>query len=380
MKPTSPSPQLQLPSLEEYRRQRTVSDLYRRALSGPPFCAIALVLTQLTGSHFQADAILIGVLLTALGVLGYLRWVHKPPADTATNAENQRWWVGHWWLIHTTCIVWCVCFVVVGFQEREATTAFLVATVATITFTSVSGETYSLSRMHAMITVVLMQAAALVVFAVSLPALHGVAIVLLFYMGYQALHIRRRADEYDKQIHTEYTLITSRAEIDRLSRQDVLTGLSNRREYEAAFDSQWQLAQRQQGKLSLLVLDLDNFKRINDTHGHSAGDNCLKHVAEVLRHRVRRSSDMVARIGGEEFVVLLPDTSNDEAMQLAQTVRNDIATAPVTFHGKAIQVTTSIGVGAMEWDLDLTPQASFSRVDAACYVAKVQGRNRVVQA
>jgi diguanylate cyclase len=380
MKPQTPLPQQPIPTLEQYRRQRTVADLYRRALSGPPFYALALALTQLTGGHFVANAVLISALMATLGVLGYLRWAHKPPEPGATDTENQRWWMTHWWLIHVTCLVWCACFIVVGFQEREATTAFLVATVATITFTSVSGETYSLSRVNALVTVVLMQGAALLAFAVSLPALHGVAIVLFFFMVYQALHIRRRADEYDKQIHTEYTLITSRAEIDRLSRQDVLTGLSNRREYEAAFDSQWQLAQRQQGKLSLMVLDLDNFKRINDTHGHSAGDSCLKHVAEVLRQRVRRSSDMVARIGGEEFVVLLPDTSNDEAMQLAQTVRNDIANAPVTFHGKTIQVTTSIGVGAMEWDLDLTPQASFSRVDAACYVAKAQGRNRVVQA
>ncbi|OYU43753.1 MAG: hypothetical protein CFE44_16660, partial [Burkholderiales bacterium PBB4] len=337
-------------------------------------------ISQWIGGHFSPQAPLVLALLVAFGVLGYLRWRHTPPLPEAPSADHQAWWSRHWWLIHITCVLWCISFAIIGFQEREASTAFLVATVATITFTAASSETYSLSRLHAMLTVLLMQVPALVFFSVDLPALQGVTIVLFFYMVYQALHIRRRADEYDNQILTEYTLITSRAEIDRLSRQDVLTGLFNRREYEAAFASQWQLAQRQQGHLALMVLDLDHFKRINDAHGHSAGDVCLKHVADVLRQRVRRSSDMVARIGGEEFVIVLPDTHLDEALALAQTLCENLASAPVLCEGVPITLTVSIGVGAMQWESDSSPQASFSRVDAACYAAKAQGRNRVVRA
>ena len=129
-----------------------------------------------------------------------------------------------------------------------------------------------------------------------------------------------------------------------------------------------------------MVVDLDHFKRINDTYGHLAGDACLRQVARLMEERFKRASDMVARIGGEEFAVLLPDTSAEEAMQLAQTLCHTLAGSPVRWDEHHIPVTASIGVDCMRWDLDLTPQASFSRIDSACYTAKAKGRNRVVQA
>ena len=178
----------------------------------------------------------------------------------------------------------------------------------------------------------------------------------------------------------ESTLLNSRAEIERLSRQDSLTCLSNRRDYEVAFEALWHHSARERTDLSLLVIDLDHFKSINDRFGHSAGDACLRHVAGVMREEFWRASDVRARIGGEEFAVVLPRANAAQAIALAQRLCARLASWPCEFEGHVIPVTASIGVATMNQHVDAAPQASFSRADAACYAAKRQGRNRVVAA
>lgn len=368
------------PTLSQYQRQRAISEFYRRALSGPAFYAIGYALVSWVGGYFTSQPLLVWPLLLMFGVLGVLRWLHKPPQDPQDSAANQTWWNRHWLLVHLVCLLWCAVFWITGATEHQATTAFIIAATCTITFTAASGETYAFAPRHALLTVFLMLVPATVFFLVYTPGLQGVATVLAVYCVYQALHIRRRAREYRKQMEIEHTLLTSRAEIERLSRLDALTGVANRREYESAFQAHWHHAARHSAKLSLLVLDLDDFKRINDSHGHAAGDACLRQVAQLLQQRFRRNSDLVARIGGEEFVVLLPDTSADDALAVAHEVCAELASTPCVFDGRSIAVTASIGAGEMLWASDTSPQASFSRVDAACYTAKAQGRNRAMAA
>jgi diguanylate cyclase (GGDEF)-like protein len=368
------------PSLAQYRRQRAAADLYQRALPGTIFYSIALALTAWVGGYFPQYT---GAMVLAMGIyglLGYLRWAHQPPQDQQDTQTADRWWRRHWALVNAGCLVWCLFFLAVGHLEQGPSTAFLVAAVSTIAFSSAGCETYSLHKRQALWVVVLLQVPTLLYFALVVPALWPLCTVLAVYFVYQLTHIRRRAAEYDAQMTIEHALITSRSEVERLSRLDDLTGLANRREYDHTFRTHWRLAARQQGRLALMVVDLDHFKRINDTYGHLAGDACLRQVARLMEERFKRASDMVARIGGEEFAVLLPDTSAEEAMQLAQTLCHTLAGSPVRWDEHHIPVTASIGVDCMRWDLDLTPQASFSRIDSACYTAKAKGRNRVVQA
>ena len=373
---TAPLP---LPSLAQYQRQRAISEFYRRALSGPAFYAIAHLLVCGFGGYFQ-NPLLAWPPLVLFAVFGVARWAHKPPLDLDDNAATQAWWNRHWLMVHAVCLLWCLVFFIAGSQEQSTTTPFIIASTATIAFSAASGETYSFAPRHALLTVFLMQVPALVYFLLFLPKLMGVTIVLVVYIVYQALHIRRRAREFRHQMEIEHTLLSSRGEIERLSRMDALTGVANRREYESAFHAHWHHAARSKAKLALLVLDLDDFKRINDSHGHAAGDACLRHVAGLLQQRFRRSSDLVARIGGEEFVVLLPDTDAAEALVIAEQVRAELADTPCLYDTRSITVTASIGAGAMLWERDATPQASFSRIDAACYAAKAQGRNRALAA
>ncbi len=159
-------------------------------------------------------------------------------------------------------------------------------------------------------------------------------------------------------------------------RLDALTGLSNRVAFEERLGEELARLRRGLDSLSLMVLDIDHFKTINDTYGHLTGDNVLARLGAVFRQRLR-ASDFAARFGGEEFVILLPETRLDGAAQAAEVYRRAVEklTFPLT-DGPALSVTISIGV--TEVTPEDTPESAFGRADAALYEAKRGGRNRVV--
>lgn len=157
---------------------------------------------------------------------------------------------------------------------------------------------------------------------------------------------------------------------------DELTGAANRRALTQALDRDVARAVRAGESYALMMLDIDHFKAVNDTHGHHAGDRVLCHVAAVLRARLR-AQDLVGRYGGEEFMLLLPNTTLDGAAALAETLREVMAQTPCLHEGRAIAVTVSIGVcgarleNANGWD------RLIQAADQALYRAKAAGRNRV---
>ncbi|HEX2190321.1 MAG TPA: sensor domain-containing diguanylate cyclase, partial [Longimicrobiaceae bacterium] len=166
--------------------------------------------------------------------------------------------------------------------------------------------------------------------------------------------------------------------LDRRASEDALTGLPNRRAFEtrlAAAASHWERYQR---PFSLLVLDVDHFKRFNDTWGHEAGDRVLQHVAELLRASVREV-DLPARLGGEEFVVLLPETQLMPAVEVAERIRRTIAGRPVVWHGRPLSVTASLGVATCPESVPAA-QELLGAADAALYRSKDAGRNRTTAA
>lgn len=166
--------------------------------------------------------------------------------------------------------------------------------------------------------------------------------------------------------------------VERLSIADGLTGLYNRRYISERFVDEFSKASRYQTPLSILIMDVDHFKKVNDSFGHQVGDNALVGVAQVLRQSVRET-DMVGRYGGEEFVVLLPHTPMEQARIVAEKIRQAVAAAPVEgMGGQAL--TISIGVAGYPDIPAADMEDLVRRADAALYRAKEEGRNRVVTA
>ncbi|WP_406853838.1 PleD family two-component system response regulator [Alsobacter sp. KACC 23698] len=159
---------------------------------------------------------------------------------------------------------------------------------------------------------------------------------------------------------------------------DALTGLHNRRYLDSHFGALVEDALNRGRPLSALVLDVDKFKAVNDTHGHDAGDEVLKEFALRVRKSLR-GPDLVARFGGEELVVVMPDTPIETAQLAAERIRSRIEQDPFSIHKGAdlIPVTVSIGVAAVT-RLDETPETLLKRADQALYQAKAEGRNRVI--
>jgi diguanylate cyclase (GGDEF)-like protein len=165
-------------------------------------------------------------------------------------------------------------------------------------------------------------------------------------------------------------------ELARQAGEDALTGLSTRRRFFELADREVRRVQRQQGALSMLMLDVDHFKSINDEYGHQAGDAVLQELGHRIREMLR-DVDIAGRLGGEEFAIVLPDTAQARAMDVAERLRKAVAQAPVRLpDGAVLHFTASIGVSTAEPG-DRGIDAIIARADGALYHAKRSGRNTV---
>ena len=159
--------------------------------------------------------------------------------------------------------------------------------------------------------------------------------------------------------------------------RDVLTQLPNREAYQQRLEQEFERWQRYDRPLTMVICDIDHFKRINDNYGHLAGDKVLRIIAKSLRKRLRKT-DFIARVGGEEFVILMPETELQQALKVAEGVREAIASCPFHFKEQPVSITLSFGISVFS-DGDL-PDQVFARADKALYEAKDKGRNRCVMA
>ena len=163
--------------------------------------------------------------------------------------------------------------------------------------------------------------------------------------------------------------------LEQLAHIDPLTGVANRRAFEAAINSELVRARRYEHPLCLIVGDIDHFKRINDLHGHLAGDFVLKELARLVQSRIRRD-EVFARYGGEEFCIILPETTLDGAVELGERLRQQVHDNTFVFQQDRIKVTISVGCAVLS-DTDRNAGELLKRADERLYEAKNSGRNRV---
>jgi diguanylate cyclase (GGDEF)-like protein len=170
--------------------------------------------------------------------------------------------------------------------------------------------------------------------------------------------------------------------LERLAREDGLTGLANRRHFDQALAVEWERASRERQPLALLMVDVDHFKAFNDLYGHPSGDACLSRIGSVLSAVARRPGDMAARYGGEEFVVLLPGTDAAGAVDVAERILAGMLDLGIPHEASSAsdRVTVSIGLMAQVPSPGSPARTLVDDADAALYAAKHSGRNRVVRA
>lgn len=185
--------------------------------------------------------------------------------------------------------------------------------------------------------------------------------------------------KYEMEKRAE-SLLNANEKLEHLTLMDSLTQLYNRRYFERQLAKEWKKCHRESKRLAMLVIDIDHFKAYNDSHGHAAGDECLKTVAAVLSKSLHRPGDIIARIGGEEFVALLPGSDECGAIKVAETMQQNLRHAKIVHGSSPIDefVTMSIGLAVTHPSELVSELSLFKAADKALYGAKSQGRNRIL--
>ena len=210
----------------------------------------------------------------------------------------------------------------------------------------------------------------------KLLAATGVLLFTALFFGLFFIYpmIRLQKREEGKLRAMTVSLSARSQTLEQAALTDGLTGMQNRRYFDDALKEYITEFRRIEKPVGLMILDLDHFKQVNDSHGHHIGDEVLRAVAVCLKN-LTRYHDVVARLGGEEFAIVAPNLDNDRLVKLAERIRKAIATMPVMVGNVRLRVTASVGLAV--WDGDESAEDFFRRADQMLYEAKRLGRNRV---
>jgi diguanylate cyclase (GGDEF)-like protein len=203
--------------------------------------------------------------------------------------------------------------------------------------------------------------------------------------AYHQIYVRLFNEQSDRRLRRlevlhEVEMTRKQVELFReMATTDFLTGVLSRRRFMELAEAAWQRTSRDGGQFCLMLLDIDHFKHINDTHGHPVGDRALTAVAARLKECLRQG-DLIGRYGGEEFVALVTSASPVAGLQIAERFRMAVAQAPIAIDGQELSVTISVGLASIAGDAACTVPELVECADKALYAAKQGGRNRVVVA
>jgi diguanylate cyclase (GGDEF)-like protein len=181
-----------------------------------------------------------------------------------------------------------------------------------------------------------------------------------------------------EQMATERSLVLLQGELQNLAVTDPLTGIANRRGFDASIERMWNRVESSDMPLSVLIIDIDHFKLFNDSYGHDLGDLCLIEVANCLQEILIPLGCFVARNGGEEFAALLPAATFQQAMEIGETIRQSVSEIQVSYGNEPLLITVSVGLASSEKSPVSSAKALLLLADKALYDAKTSGRNRLM--
>jgi diguanylate cyclase (GGDEF)-like protein len=356
------------------RLLQEVDDTYRRARVGGPFYPVAWAVVGAYGEAFSRFPVLAWGLLLVFTGLFVLRRLHRPPAH-ADTAGLLRWLRGHWTLVVFTTALWgaVMGWAVVDADFIPGRNAGLLATLGLATAFS---HTFSMRLGFSFAGIATLYLPALLLLAPNAAARADV-LVMAVYLVYVVLSLLRSHADYQRRLDVDEELRTQRDLFERQSRRDALTDLANRRHFADQLADACRHARASGEPLALLVLDLDHFKAVNDTHGHVVGDACLVAFARRLAAEFGADGALPARLGGEEFGVLLEGQGEAQAWTRAEAFRAGVLQWPIDLGGSIRPVSVSIGVAAFDPLLHGEGDGLFRAADRAVYRAKTAGRNRV---
>ncbi len=202
-------------------------------------------------------------------------------------------------------------------------------------------------------------------------------VICIYWFGISSL-AKAQHREYWISLQNSFAVKKYAEELKRLNSIDGLTGLKNRTFFDDTLTKERKKSSRTQVPLTIFLIDIDHFKSVNDNYGHLIGDECLRQVSAQLARIIRRETDIVARFGGEEFVVLLHGTTAEKAVHIAEKIRIAIAQSEFVTPSGTLRITVSIGVSNTEIDIATTNDDIIGSADKALYMAKESGRNRVI--
>jgi diguanylate cyclase (GGDEF)-like protein len=306
-----------------------------------------------------------------------LRSRHRPSAEL-DSAQLQRWLDMHWLVILLQSMTWGLMLATLQLHP-EIAASHLLTMLSAVVFATALAFTYPMRMGRCTLAILLTYLPSTAVkFHLGIGDI-GESVALVGYLGYLGLVLYRWNREYRIGLERELRLLLHGEQLDRLSRTDALTELGNRYQFNALLPAWLANARRQNSQLTLVLLDIDHFKKVNDQYGHRTGDLCLQAFAERMRLVFRRDSDTLLRLGGEEFAVLMPDTALEQAIPLAERFRASLAAHPLHVQAQVqeLPLTCSLGIGHFLPLCDDSAETFYKRVDDALYRAKARGRNRL---
>lgn len=346
----------------------------RLRLGGPFYVLLWILAGTASGIWDRArwPFVLVGVGFILLTVA---RFRVRDPIDSSHSAVRAR--LDYiWLLLLVNAALWgsAIAWLLWVTPNESART---VAAISSYAFATAFAHNFPMRLRHAFLAVGLIFVPTLAAFIINGSRFELVAVGCL-YLLYVSLALRRSHGEYRQRLDLEDELRQQRDLFEQQSRRDGLTGLANRRRFSAALD-EWTAEARASGTpLALLILDLDHFKAINDRHGHAVGDACLRAFAGQLEQAFGSTDELVARLGGEEFGVLLRGCAIDAAAARAEAFRTRVAATPLVLDDVgALTLGVSIGVAAYDPLRFTDADAFYHASDVALYRAKASGRNTV---